>query len=418
MTSESTRSDAWERWLPAWHAVYVASLVIALILGVSGGKLVGSVALAALVLTAVALAWYAVFFVRARPWAQSTARMIVYCAGAIALWVALASIADTYYLLQFAIFAQLFFALPRRAAIAAAVAFMTLVALHRVATTPLPIEQQLPDLVAGVLFTAFFIVLGGWIGSIIDQSAERQGLIAELESRRLELAALERQTGMLEERQRLAREIHDTLAQGFTSVVLHLEAAEPAIGTEPATARRHVVAARDAARSSLAEARRFVWALRPPALERQSLPGALESLLRRWSDESGVTGTFTVTGPAAEMHPDIEVTLLRAAQESLANIRRHANARSVRMTLSFLGETVSLDVRDDGVGFDPDRVRLPADGDSGGYGLVGLRERATRLGGAVAIESRPGDGTTIAVALPALLPPPAPPTTAHGRVVA
>ena len=149
------------------------------------------------------------------------------------------------------------------------------------------------------------------------------------------------------------------------------------------------------AHEGLAETRRLVWALRPIALEGGSLAESLERALDRWRATTGGRATLTVTGDVGALHPDVEVTLLRTAQESLANAARHSGAREVTVSLSYLGDVVTLDVHDDGVGIEPG-----ARPGGLGLGLRGMRERVERLGGSVAIESAPGEGTTIGVSLP------------------
>lgn len=213
----------------------------------------------------------------------------------------------------------------------------------------------------------------------------------ELERTRRELEQTSRQAGVLEERQRLAREIHDTLAQGFASIVVQLEAAEMAAQNET-SAGRYLEQARTAAREGLSEARRMVWAMRPEILENTSLPEALGRLLQRWQEESGVRAQFTLTGEPRPLHPELEVGLLRIAQEALANIRKHSRARQATLTLSYLNDMVLMDVQDDGVGLQP-----PI---SGSFGLRSMRERVEALGGQMTVESEPGQGTTLAFSLP------------------
>ena len=213
-----------------------------------------------------------------------------------------------------------------------------------------------------------------------------------------------RQTGVLRERQRMAHEIHDTLAQGFTSIVMNLEAAEGVMPSNLDRAQHHLDQARLTARESLTEARRLVWALRPEALENASLPDALGRLAQRWSEESGISAEVTTTGTPCPLSPEVEAMLFRVAQESLNNARKHARGASrVALTLSYMGETVALDVRDDGAGFDPAReFGKTRDRDSGGFGLKGMRERVEGVGGFLSVESAPGEGSTLTVELPAV----------------
>ena len=165
-----------------------------------------------------------------------------------------------------------------------------------------------------------------------------------------------REAGILDERQRMAGEIHDTLAQGLTGIITQLQAAEQASG-DPAGWHRHVAAATRLARESLSEARRSVQALRPEPLERARLSDALTGVAERWSALHGIAVQVTTTGTARPVSPDVEFALLRAAQEALANVGKHARATRVGLTLSYMDHEVALDVRDDGQGFDPGRLR-------------------------------------------------------------
>ena len=210
-----------------------------------------------------------------------------------------------------------------------------------------------------------------------------------------------RQAGVLRERQRMAHEIHDTLAQGFTSIVMNLEVVEEMEPPASETARRHLQGARQEARESLAEARRLVWALRPESLDRRSLAEALESLSEDWARETGIGVRANITGTPHGLPPETEVALLRVAQEALGNVRKHSGARRAGLTLSYMDDLVVLDVLDDGAGFDPaaSRVAVGA-GDSGGFGLRSMRERVETLGGRFSIESSPGNGTSLTVEMP------------------
>jgi signal transduction histidine kinase len=203
---------------------------------------------------------------------------------------------------------------------------------------------------------------------------------------------------VLEERQRMAREIHDTLAQGLTGIITQLEAVQQA-RPGPDWERRIGTAAR-LARHSLTEARRSVRAVRPESLENTRLPEAVADVAAQWSADNGVSAEVTATGTVLGLHPEVEVTLLRVAQEALANVAKHASATRAGITLSYMEDVVSLDIRDDGVGFCP-KERGPA-GSAGGFGLTGMEQRVRRLAGSVAIESEPGHGTAISASVPAI----------------
>src|SRR6266545_886265 len=252
-----------------------------------------------------------------------------------------------------------------------------------------------PAVVAISVFAAGTVLSVAYVGAIVRQSRERQRLLEQLQATRAELAAAERHSGMLEERQRLARDIHDTLSQGFASVVLLLEAAEESLATgRPVD--HHIAQALRSARDNLAESRRVVWALRPRPLAERSLPQALEELTGRLAEETGLQAETVLTGTARPLPAQVEEALLRIGQEALANVRKHAAASQVTLTLSYLDDAATLDVHDDGVGFD----QAAAEDVTGGLGLRAMRERAATLGGSLVVESAPGEGTTIAVELP------------------
>jgi signal transduction histidine kinase len=208
-----------------------------------------------------------------------------------------------------------------------------------------------------------------------------------------------REAGILDERQRLAGELHDVLAQGLTGIVTQLEAADQAAGRE-SDRRRHLDTAKQLARDSLTEARRSVQALRPQPLAQAALPEALSEVVDGWAARHGVAAQLITTGTARPLLPEIEATLLRTAQEALANVARHADADRVALTLSYMEDVVTLDVRDDGAGFDPAHGR--AQGYDGGYGLTAMRERVRRIAGTLEVESEPGAGTAISACVPAL----------------
>ncbi|MBP2330528.1 signal transduction histidine kinase [Kibdelosporangium banguiense] len=231
-----------------------------------------------------------------------------------------------------------------------------------------------------------------------QQSLKRKQMVDQLAAAMDENASLQaqlliqaREAGVLDERRRMAREIHDTLAQGFTAIITQLQAAE-----QSEDWRTHVGTAARLARENLTEARRSVHALRPAQLENAALPEALAEVVNGWARTGDVQVELTTTGTARPMHPEVEVALLRTAQEALANVAKHARASRVGLTLSYMEDLVTLDVRDDGVGFDPEVVK------SDGYGLMTMRQRVSRLAGALAVESEPGGGTAVSASVPAI----------------
>jgi signal transduction histidine kinase len=246
----------------------------------------------------------------------------------------------------------------------------------------------------------FSLAMGAWVMSVLAHSEQRADLIRELESTRAELAALHHQQGMVAERERLAREVHDTLAQGYTSIVVLAQTAAAALSGSPADAAERLAVIEEVARENLGEARAMVAAFAPVALDSATLVEALQRLAERFGRETGVatrvdTAALGSGGPSLSRTE--EIVLLRGAQEALANVRRHASASAVVLRVTRVGSGadghVSVHVEDDGVGFDPAA--------STGVGLAGLRDRAEEVGGAVDVRSAPGEGTRVTVRVPA-----------------
>lgn len=209
-----------------------------------------------------------------------------------------------------------------------------------------------------------------------------------------ELSAQGRDAAIVGERNRIARDIHDTLAQGFTGVIVQLEAAEDAsrrgLGYE---AEQHVIAARDLARESLSEARRSVQALRPQSLEKKGFTHALQTLFASMTEGIDLDVAFTVRGQPLSLPPAWEENLFRISQEVLTNTIRHARASHMVATVAFSDAGVRLDFADDGQGFEPAAK-------SEGFGLLGIRERIEVMGGEMTVESSGGRGAKISISLP------------------
>jgi signal transduction histidine kinase len=242
-----------------------------------------------------------------------------------------------------------------------------------------------------VLGAAVALVIGHGYRALVAEVRERGRLIEELTAARVHLAAVERSAGVLEERTRLAGEIHDTVSQSLSSVIMLLHAAERA---DPAAVGLRLRQAQEAASEALAETRQFIHALQPPTLRRGGIEEALGRLVEQTRQASGLTVTFAVSGSlTAALPTPVETALLRVAQSSLANVVQHAGASRADVTLTRLEDEVILDVVDDGSGFDVDAV-LGA-GVEASYGLRGMRERVTALGGELVVESTPGSGTSV-----------------------
>jgi signal transduction histidine kinase len=371
-----------------WIGVAIASWAVGLALTVTPPLTdptnLGWIAVAVVVLLAVVFA----LSERLRTWPPST----VYVGAAVAIggWAALMFHDDRWSVFSFALLSMCFTkGRDVGIALAAVVSGVWLAA---------EIAADSPRWTLMSPFTAFAV--GSIISIVIyrvgDENEEQAALIAELKETREELAASERERATLAERARFAGEVHDTLAQGFTSIVLLSRATQrnedwnAGLATIESTAQENLVAAR-----------RLVAAMRPAELDQASLTDALRRQLDTLGDD--VSARLTVEGSPIELANDTETALLRAAQEALLNVRSHAHASTVHMTLSYVGSTVLLDVVDDGIGLTSaevaDRGTL-----TGGQGLAALRQRAETLGGGLEIETGHGGGTAVSLHLPARQP--------------
>jgi signal transduction histidine kinase len=254
-----------------------------------------------------------------------------------------------------------------------------------------------PSLPMAVALTLIGVVVAPVIGITIMTSLKQRErlatLVAELEATRAESARLSREAGAATERERLAREIHDTLAQGFTSIVALAQAVEPELETDTAAAKRHIELIRSTARENLAEARAMVAELTPTALHHDSLPAAIERQCDRLSAEAGVAVSLHTDDDLPALGMATDVVVLRTLQEAFANVRKHAQASSVTVALSSSGHALRLSVADNGIGL--------TDEHSEGYGLRGMRSRVAQVGGTMSVSSTPGGGTTVTVEVPA-----------------
>lgn len=291
-------------------------------------------------------------------------------------------------LMTFALVPPCFMTLRTRWALAA-VAVINLVPVLGWALLWWPSDQDVFFNAMFALVTfVFSAAVGSWIIRIIEQSQERAELIAELDASRHEVSRLSAAHGALAERERMAREIHDTLAQGFTSLLMLVQAVEAEVESDLPQARRHLALMDETARQNLAEARALVAGAAPADLDGASLPDALRRLAARHE------ATLEVTGPVRALPAGAEVVALRSCQEALSNARKHAGSSvSVGIALAYGDASLAVSVRDDGRGFDPSCV-------TEGYGLAGLRARAAEVGGTVSVRGAPGQGTTVTVRLP------------------
>lgn len=368
-------------------------LVVALLI-VAAGRAVGNEAgnaLAVVGASAVVGALYLVGTTIARRRA-STANGVPWLAALCLAWLVLLVLTPDATWVAFPLFLLQLYLLPQRWALAA-VTLTTVVAIggfvaHQDALT-------LPAVV-GPMFGAAIAVVGA-LGyrSLYRESEQRRELIEQLHAARGELAEAGHAAGVAAERERLAREIHDTLAQGLTSIQLLLRAAQRELPERDDTgaAGAHIEHARRTAHDNLAEARRFVRALSPPGLDQGSLEVALDRLCSVTTAEGEVTVEFHLSGDPVELAQPYESALLRVAQSALANTMQHADARRATVTLSYMDTGLALDIVDDGMGFDPEAVLS----DDAHFGLSAMQARVSALGGSLSIESADGAGTALAV---------------------
>jgi signal transduction histidine kinase len=299
---------------------------------------------------------------------------------------------------SFALFAlcpQMFILLRHRGAVLMALV-LNLVPGVRYLVEP---AESLTELLgfAGVagLSIAFSLVFGPWVRNIIRLSTAQATMIEELEASRAEITRLSAERGALAERERLAGEIHDTLAQGFTSIIMLVQAAQA--NPDPA---RHLALAVQTARENLAEARALIAALHPAELHGSTLDEALKRVADRLGEELGIPIAFTSSGASRPLPPGTEVVLIRAAQEALANVRKHAGASAVSVSIEYGPADVRLAVSDDGIGFEAGAATT-------GYGLRAMANRIEQLGGVFTVTSAPRalhadgvQGTILSVILP------------------
>ncbi len=397
---------AWERFgdaMVGWcgYALLVPPTVFAVVAGTDDPAWLATT----LAIAAVAAGWIYVMFTRLPPPRQAhRLRMGVFFVGVLVLASLLMLQSPIFFIFMISgfFYASILRPLP--------LAFVGVFATSFLVNTLIAGFPQSAEAwtfyVVIIAIQTLVIGAGSIVGEkVTEQNEERRQALSKLEAAMVENAGLHaqlltqaREAGILDERARMAREIHDTIAQGLIGIVTQLEAAEQA-HDRPTDRGRHLENAERLARESLVEARRSVEASMPAALEAGTLPDALADVAREWSKLNAIPAEVTVTGSVIALHPEIEVALLRVAQEALANVARHAGATRAGLTLSFIGDVVTLDVRDDGVGF---AVPEPDAAGSSGFGLSGMRQRIARVAGSLAIESEPGGGTALSARVPAI----------------
>ena len=385
--------DAWVTSMARWHLFYglvwAATMAETLTIKIPN-RTVAAIALAAMV------PWYLLV---GRPLMTSSGsdrsrQSLIYLVVLVALFTAADSAAPNAWFLAIALCPHCYHVASPRRALTAIVVLSCIGAASDGYWQRGSESAIVTSACLAIFVIAFSVIYGGYVSGIVTQSIERAALITQLEATRAELAEVSRQAGVLAERQRLAGEIHDTLAQGFSSVLMLIQAAEAQLDMSPATARRQLGLAAQTARENLAEARTLVGGLASAQLQAGTLEDALRRITARAGAELGIEASFATEGAGRRLPAATEVVLLRTGQEALANVRKHAAADRVAVRLCYASDSVVLEVIDDGAGFEPALV-------SGGYGLRGMRTRVDEAGGKITVRSAPGRGTSVLVEVPA-----------------
>ncbi|GAA1414497.1 two-component sensor histidine kinase [Glutamicibacter uratoxydans] len=234
--------------------------------------------------------------------------------------------------------------------------------------------------------------------NLVDSLIRTQDEMAQVQE---ELARSQHEAGVAAERTRLAREIHDTIAQQLSSIGLHAKAGLTAQDLEKSVQSLQRVD--ELSGQALGDLRRIIAALAPAELDTQALGSALERILKKFEQDTGISTRLTVDEGLPVLEPSVQIALLRTAQSALSNVQRHSHAGSVVINLSAAAHEIRMDIVDDGVGFTPATIRAESPTQDGGYGLKAMAARLTQLGGGLDVESSPGDGTALCAHLPLLL---------------
>ncbi|MEO5983793.1 MAG: sensor histidine kinase [Pedococcus sp.] len=393
VTSSGELAQMWRRQLVWWHVFF--AVLVATTAGVLlaerpshlGWSLVG---------VGVIAAAYAVWGRRA--FGEQDLR-----AGALYVFVAWTALVGlmaldgtgTAWVLTFGLFPQTWAMLRRNQAVTAVVAAVVSIGAVRLWQAPRTGDDAAGIAVSTVITLSLSLALGLFIHRIIGEADTRAFTIDELRRTQAQLAVAERAQGVAGERERMSREIHDTLAQGFTSLVTLARATEAALDRgDLEVVRERVRLIEQTAADNLSEARLIVTEMTPGHLQSRTLSEALGRLVDAVAAESGLQGSLVVQGEPTVLPANSEVVLLRTAQEGLANVRRHAQASTFEVRLTYAaGAAVSLEVADDGVGFATDAPER-------GYGLDGATARADEVGGRFEVHSAPGSGTRLRMEVP------------------
>ncbi|MBI5943374.1 MAG: sensor histidine kinase [Chloroflexi bacterium] len=385
--SAQSKTHTWEQWDWVWHTLAYGLMTLDLIIAWDNDARRGSVQVT-FWLTVILALWYVPFMaLPSTTWKRNVLPAFLYFLLGWLIWMGLIYFHAPAMMLAALFYPQVYMRLPFRWAVIGSI-ILTVDAFVVGFLLDSPRDAWPTYFLILALVLVSQIIIGAFINALIQQSNQRFELLEQLQQTRADLARAEREAGMLAERQRLAREIHDTLAQDFTSIVMHLNAAR----LNSAEAGHHIEQAEQTARDGLNEARHLVWALQP---ERASLAQGIEQLAARFSVETTVSVETAVTGAPRPLRPEKEAALLRVVQEALTNVKKHSRARRVNVTLSYMDDLVALDIVDDGVGFDPSKIVQNIES---GFGLKAMRERIEEFDGTLTIESE--RGVAIGISIP------------------
>ncbi|HMM96429.1 MAG: sensor histidine kinase [Micrococcales bacterium] len=392
-TSSAEFVEMWRRQEPFWHAVFAVVWGAAVVVSLLDDPGTFGRWPTLLLLGVIAVAYVAVGVrgLRQDDGSGLTYQLVAWSALLAVQWV---DPGTESWMLFFVLYPQMWAML--RVRLAASGTLLTLAAFGTLRFVQSGFDRTTlgPILITSLISLGVSMALGIFINRIVQEAQSRAETIDELRSTQARLAAVERDRGVQVERERISREIHDTLAQGFTSVVTLTRAADAALARgDVETARERLSLVERTAVDNLAEARLIVAELTPGHLQSRTLVEAMQRLGDAVSSETGLRTEVSVDGEPAPLGGVAEVVLLRTAQEALSNVRRHAAAGRVAVGLAYEPERVVLTVCDDGRGFDPTA-------DPGGFGLDGVRARAAEVGGEVALTSAPGSGTTLRLEVP------------------
>lgn len=387
--SVQVTQDSWERWLLIWSRIFY--FVLALILGLTFFASDQEQIPLFILLNIALVSWYAgtirwSFVLQG----ERQYLLLLYMCVGWAVWVMLTLMNNTYFLLLFVLFPHLFMYLAFRWAVVGILLLNMCITLTLYQMNPEWISTWLP---AGLLAATGAVILAYFINDTINQSKDRKRLLHQLQATQHDLQQAERAAGIMDERHRLAGELHDTLVQGLISIVTHLEATDNAINQD-VPFDTHLETAKQIARTTLLESRQAIWNMHPPTFESLSLEEALQLTCKQWSVNTNIPVRWLVAGQIFAVSADEKHSLLRVLQESLINVKKHSHAAEVLVTLKFSEKMVRLSIVDDGVGFDTNLLLTQS------RGLNLMQYRIEHIHGQLIIESKPDCGTTITVELP------------------